>query len=66
MNSRTWMTISESAAKLGVSRQRMHQIISEKNLEVISVHPRLKIIEVSEVDRLDRQKKSEVTQANTA
>ncbi len=63
---RTWMTISESADRLGVSRQRMHQIISEKNLEVISVHPRLKIIEVSEVDRLDRQKKSEVTEVNPA
>ncbi len=61
-----WMTISESAARLGISRQRMHQIISEKNLEVISVHPRLKIIEVSTVERLDRQKKSEATEANPA
>lgn len=60
------MTISESAAKLGISRQRMHQIISEKNLQVISVHPRLKIIEVSEVERLDREKNLEVTQSNPA
>ena len=60
------MTISESAAKLGISRQRMHQIISEKNLQVILVHPRLKIIEVSEVERLDRQKNLEVTQSNPA
>ena len=66
MYNTNWMTISESAARLGISRQRMHQIISEKNLEVILVHPRLKMIEVSTVDQLDRQKKSEATQVNSA
>jgi hypothetical protein len=60
------MTISESAAKLGVSRQRMHQIISEKNLEVILVHPRLKIIEVSTVERLNREKNAELTEPHSA
>jgi len=46
------LTISEAAAELSVSRQRMHQIIDENKLIVEEVHSRLFLIHPKELNKI--------------
>ncbi len=62
-----YISVSEAAGKLGVSVQRMHQLIATYKLIVESVNPRMKLIPAGELRkipedrpsgvRLDRRKK---------
>ncbi len=54
---RDWMTISEAASKLGVSRQRMHQIIQEQRLKTTAIHSRLTVISSDEVRKIKAERK---------
>ena len=50
------LTIAEAARELKVSRQRMHQIIAENNLETELVHSRLLLIHPRELKKIPGKK----------
>ena len=50
------LTISEAAKKLSISRQRMHQIIAENNLETEQVHERLLLIHPRELKKIPEKR----------
>lgn len=56
---RNWLTIPEAAKQLGVSNQRMHQIIQELGVKTTAIHSRLHIIDCEEVVRIQRKRNSE-------
>lgn len=47
-----WMPIREAADLLGVSVQRMHQLIDSYKLSTDSINPRFKVVKRSEVEKL--------------
>jgi DNA-binding XRE family transcriptional regulator len=49
---RNWLTMAQAAELIGVTRQRMHQIVEEARLQVTQVNPRLTIIDRAVVDKL--------------
>lgn len=49
---KTWITIREGSEIIGVSVQRMHQLIEEYDLETDSINPRLKVMKRSDADKL--------------
>jgi len=55
---RDWYTMSEAAIQLGVSRQRMHQIVDEKKIKTIQITPRLSAISRKEVEKLKKNRTS--------
>ncbi len=48
------VTISEAAARLGVSRQRVQQFVSEGRLRASRIGARLCVIEPSELERFKK------------
>ena len=58
---RDWLTISEAAGKLGVTRQRMHQIIGELQAKTTEIHPRMHVISKQELAKIERKRKVEKT-----
>ena len=46
------MTIASAAEKLGVTRQRMHQLIQEHSLKTELVHARLRLIHPRELAKI--------------
>ena len=51
------ITISEAAKRLAVSRQRMHQIIKDNNLQTEQIHPRLFLIHPRELNKIRENRK---------
>ena len=56
---RDWLTMSEAARQLGVSRQRMHQIIVESNAKTLAINPRMTVIDRKTLEKIERKRKSE-------
>lgn len=56
---REWLTMAEAAKALGVSRQRMHQIVDETNAETSQVNPRLTVIHCEELVKIQKMRESE-------
>ncbi len=56
---RDWLTMSEAARQLGVSRQRMHQIIVESNAKTLAISPRMTVIDRKTLEKIERKRKSE-------
>jgi len=53
---RDWLTLSEAAKRIGVTRQRMHQIIGELSIKTMPVNPRLTMIHSKEVEKLRKKR----------
>jgi len=53
---RDWLTIKEAAVKLGVSRQRMHEIIRFHKAETLQINARLKFVSSKEVKRIEKER----------
>jgi excisionase family DNA binding protein len=51
------ITISEAAKRLAVTRQRMHQLIQENNLQTEKIHPRLLLIHPRELKKIREKQK---------
>lgn len=49
---KTWITIREGAEIVGVSIQRMHQLIESYKLETDSINPRLKVMRRTDAEKL--------------
>lgn len=47
-----WMPIRDAAEFLGVSVQRMHQLIEAYELATDSINPRFKVVKRADVERL--------------
>ena len=47
-----FVTIAQAAAKLNVTRQRMHQLIDDYNLKTWELHKRCKLIDTSELRKI--------------
>ena len=51
---KTWITVREGAEIVGVSVQRMHQLIHEYELETTSLHSRLKVMRRNDAEKIKR------------
>lgn len=47
-----WLTIREAAEELGVSVQRVHQLVTTYCVEFMTVNPRLKLLKAGDVRKL--------------
>lgn len=59
LENREWLTMTEAAKSLGVSRQRFHQIVGEEKIETFDLHPRLKLISRLLVEKLIKKRNSQ-------
>lgn len=55
---RDWLTMKEAAQELGVSRQRLHQIVDEINVPIVKINPRLTVISAEKVAELKKNRES--------
>ena len=46
-----YMTVSEVAAELGISRQRVHALIIEGQISAHTVHEKLRMVDTAEFER---------------
>jgi len=53
-NERTWLTTSEAAERLGLSRNAVQQAIRRGRLRAIEAGPRLKVIEPEALEEYER------------
>lgn len=54
-----FLTISDAAKKIGVSRQRMHKLIEKYSAKTKSINNRFKMIELCEVQRIRAERHRE-------
>ena len=55
---RDWYTMSEAAKELGVSRQRMHQIVEESKIQTMQIHKRLTVVSADQVAKLKKKRQT--------
>ena len=53
-----WLSIQQAADRLGVSRQRVHQIMSEMGLAAVKLGPRYSVIDRKTLAKMQRARKS--------
>lgn len=58
MSTKEYLTMTEAAKLLGISRQRIHQIVAAKKITTEQPSPRLRLISVAEFERLKKIRRS--------
>jgi hypothetical protein len=53
-----WLTISEAAGILGVSRQRVHQLLRELDIRPQAINPRLSMISRAALAKIKKARKN--------
>jgi len=64
MAKRNILTISEAAAEIGVSRQRMHVLCDKYAAKIERVNPRLSLISRAELQKIRAKRASEKESRN--